>query len=180
MPRDEDSKRPYHAAHYDLGPSPTGLSRHLTALAPGEAETLGHAFAGMDPWAAYAIPAASLASFFNATEEAVSRRAIHIGGKLAGLVILRSPWLHGPYLQFLGLLPHAQGQGAGAAVLDWIERGAPAGTRNLWLCVSAINRRARAFYERHGYRVAAEIPALAADHMDELLMRRRLSTSKAA
>ena len=53
---------------------------------------------------------------------------------------------------------------------------APSGTRNLWLCVSAMNTRARTFYERHGFSLAEELPALAADHMDELLLRRRLPT----
>ena len=174
MAHEDQSHRPYHAPRYELGLSSTGQPRELTELAPDEADGIGRAFAGMDPWAAYGTPPERLTRFFTASEEAVSRCAIRINGRLAGLVVLRASWLHGPYLQFLGLLPDAQGQGVGAAVLDWIEREAPPGTRNLWLCVSAINPRARTFYERHGYELAAALPALAADHMDELLMRRRL------
>lgn len=166
--------RPYHAASYDLGPSPAGLRRSLTPLDAGEADGLGQTFAAMDPWAAYGTPPARLATFFAAKERDAVRRAIRVDGRLAGVVVMRSPWLHGPYLQFLGVLPAHQGQGIGAAVLDWIAAEAPPGTRNLWLCVSAINARARTFYERHGYGLAAELPGLAADHMDELLLRRRL------
>jgi ribosomal protein S18 acetylase RimI-like enzyme len=168
--------RPYHAPHYDLGLAPRGGRITLAPLAAGEADLLGAAFAAMDPWAAYGIPAARLAAFFAAEEEACSRRAIRLDGALAGAVVVRCPWLHGPYLQFLGLLPGRQQHGVGAAVLAWIADEAPAGARNLWLCVSAINTRARAFYERHGYELAAELPALAADHMDELLLRRRLKS----
>ena len=133
----------------------------------------------MDPWAAYGTPPARLATFFAAEEQDAVRRAIRVEGRMAGVVVMRSPWLHGPYLQFLGVLPAHQEQGIGAAVLDWIVAEAPPGTRNLWLCVSAINVRARAFYERNGYRLAAELPGLAADHMDELLMRRRLRPTPA-
>lgn len=165
---------PYHDASYELAPSPTGARRHLTPLVAGEAEDLGLAFAAMDPWAAYGTPAERLAAFFAAAEQAAARHAIRVDGQLAGIVVMRSPWLHGPYLQFLGMLPGHQSQGLGAAVLDWIAAEAPRDTRNLWLCVSAINTRARLFYERHGYRLAAALPGLASDHMDEILMRRRL------
>jgi ribosomal protein S18 acetylase RimI-like enzyme len=167
--------RPFHAPDYDLGPSPSGGSITLAPLGPGEADVLGQAFAAVDPWAAYGIPPGRLAAFFATEEQGCVRRAIRLDGELAGAVVVRFPWLHGPYLQFLGLLTGFQRQGMGAAVLAWIAREAPPGTRNLWLCVSAVNTRARAFYERHGYELAAELPALAADHMAELLLRRRLT-----
>ena len=165
--------RPYHGRLYDLGRARSGGRITLDPIAAEEAGTLGAAFAAIDPWAAYGTPPASLAAFFAAEEEAGSRRAIRVDGVLAGAVVIRFPWLHGPYLQFLGLLPGWQGADAGAAILHWMEREAPPATRNLWLCVSAINTRARDFYARHGYVLAAELPALAADHMDEL--RRRLA-----
>lgn len=165
---------PYHAPRYELGQTSTGADLTLEALAPGDATALGAAFAAIDPWAAYGSTPEGLAAFFARAEPDCSRRAIRIAGALAGVVVVRSPWLHGPYLQFLGLMPGREGRGIGATVLQWMADEAPARTRNLWLCVSAINTRARAFYEREGYMVAATLPALAADHMDELLMRRRL------
>lgn len=168
---------PYRAEAYDLRCSPAGARRALTPLRQGDAEVLGRAFAAIDPWAAYCTPPSRLAAFFGAEEPDVSRRAICLDGRLAGAVVIRSPWLHGPYLQFLGVLPGDQGHGIGGAVLDWIAAEAPSGTRNLWLCVSAINARARGFYERHGYELVAELPALAADHMVEHLMRRRLAVA---
>lgn len=175
---DAARSRPYHAPYYDLGISAAGARLTLERLRPGEADALGTAFAAIDPWAAYRIAPSGLAAFFSAEEHDCSRRAIRVGGELAGIVVVRSPWLHGPYLQFLGLVPGRSGHGTGAAVLDWLAAEAPNGVRNLWLCVSAINTRARAFYARHGYELVAEIDALAADHMDEILMRRRLGTSQ--
>jgi ribosomal protein S18 acetylase RimI-like enzyme len=177
VPAEAPAHRPYHGEHYDLGPAPDGRRRTLEQLAPDEAEALGRAFAAMNPWAAYRSPPGQLAAFFAGPDESCARRAMRINGELAGIVALRSPWLAGPYLQFLGVLPPFQGLGLGSAVLAWIEAEAPPGTRNLWLCVSAINTRARALYERHGYQLAAELPQLSADHMDELLMRKRHSAA---
>lgn len=169
--------RPYHGRTYALGLGPRGETRNLSCLAKDEAKLLGSEFAAMDPWASYQISPARLADFFDASEEGCSRRAIRVDGELAGVVVVRSPWLHGPYLQFLGLRAGWQGHGLGAAVLAWMADEAPAGTRNLWLCVSAINVRARAFYEAHGYRLAASLEGLAADHMDELLLRREVRSA---
>ncbi len=174
MADDTTPSRPYHGRSYALGLGPDGEARHLSCLTGDDGLRLGQAFAAMDPWATYGITPARLAQFFDATEEGCSRRAIRVEGELAGVVVVRSPWLHGPYLQFLAIQSGWQGRGLGAAVLTWMADEAPAGTRNLWLCVSAINNRARAFYEAHGYRLAASLEGLAADHMDELLMRREV------
>jgi len=114
-----------------------------------------------------------LAAYFAASEANVARFVVRHDGALAGAVIVREPWLLGPYLQFLGLLPGWQGQGLGRAILDWMDREAPAGARNLWLCVTASNDKARGFYEKLGFTQAAALPDLVADGKDEILMRRQ-------
>ncbi|MDX2157652.1 MAG: GNAT family N-acetyltransferase [Hyphomicrobiaceae bacterium] len=169
------AQRQFHATAYDLGTVADGDRVTLTALAAGDADVLGRAFAAMNPWLAYRTPPDRLAAFLAGEEHDCSRRAIRVAGELAGAIVVRSPWLHGPYLQFLGLLPGRQAAGVGSAALAWMEREAPAGTRNLWLCVSAINTRARAFYERRGFVATATMDGLAADHMAEILMRKRLA-----
>jgi GNAT superfamily N-acetyltransferase len=88
-------------------------------------------------------------------------------------VSVRSPWLKGPYLELLALLPKAQGQGIGANILAWFEQEAlKAGARNLWVCASLFNTRALRFYERHGFEQAATLPGLVADGYDEILLRK--------
>jgi ribosomal protein S18 acetylase RimI-like enzyme len=97
-------------------------------------------------------------------------------GKLAGIVTIQEPWLHGPYLQLLGFLPEYQGRGFGLRALEWMEAEARrAEMRQLWLCVSAFNTRAKAFYERFGFVAQAVVEKLASDASDEILMRKRLS-----
>lgn len=164
---------------YDLGPVASGGRLTLEPVGAGDAGILGAAFAAIDPWAAYRATPAGLERFFAMSEQDCCRRSIRVDGVLAGAVVVRSPWLHGPYLQFLGVMPGYQGTGLGAAVLAWMEREAGPATRNLWLCVSHINERARVFYERQGFELAGILDGLAANGMDELLMRKRITARTA-
>ena len=52
------------------------------------------------------------------------RRAIllEVDGVEAGAVSIRFPWLKGPYLELLALLPPFQRQGIGAGILTWFEQ----------------------------------------------------------
>lgn len=167
--------RPFQQSVYEISAEPGRLT--LEPIGAGEADILGAVFAAIDPWAAYGSTPARLSGFFAQQNVDCRRWSIRRDGQLIGAAVVTWPWLHGPYLQFLGLMPGHQGSGAGAAVLAWMEREAGPATRNLWLCVSGINTRARAFYERHGYRHVATLDALAADGMDEMLMRKRLDVA---
>jgi ribosomal protein S18 acetylase RimI-like enzyme len=92
------------------------------------------------------------------------------------VIVVQDPFLHGPYLKLIGILPHFQGQSLGLRLLRWMESEArQAEARQLWLCVSTFNARARAFYERFGFEAVAILDKLASDASDELLMRKRLS-----
>jgi ribosomal protein S18 acetylase RimI-like enzyme len=164
----------YRAERYDLTLGGQASGASLVRISAGTAATLGASFAAMEPWLGYRITPHGLAAFLGVTEPGCARFAIEMDGELAGAVVVREPWLLGPYLQFLGLLPGRQGGGLGKAVLDWMAAEAPPGARNLWLCVTGSNARARAFYEREGFEHAARLADLVADGTDELLMRRRL------
>ena len=50
-------------------------------------------------------------------------------------------------------------------------------SRQLWLCVTTFNTRARAFYERFGFEEVAVLDKLATEASDEVLMRKRLRYS---
>jgi ribosomal protein S18 acetylase RimI-like enzyme len=94
----------------------------------------------------------------------------------AGIIVILDPFLHGPYLQLLAVLPEFQGRNLGLRLLQWMESEArSAESRQLWLCVSTFNTRAQAFYQRFGFEAVAVLDKLASDASDELLMRKRLS-----
>lgn len=152
-----------------------GASYGLEPLAAADCAHLGEAFARMDPWASYPYPAHGLTSYFANSEPGSPRYAIRAGATIAGVAGLRLEWLRGPYLQFLGLLPAFQGQGAGALVLDWLAREArAAGDRNLWVCASDFNGAGIRFYERHGFVRQATLDDLVRDGRAEILLRKRL------
>ncbi len=45
----------------------------------------------------------------------------------------------------------------------------------MFLCVSSFNGRARALYERHGYRTVGELADYVVDGLSEILMVKRLA-----
>jgi ribosomal protein S18 acetylase RimI-like enzyme len=115
-----------------------------------------------------------MAGFLAATEVGAQRYAVLVADEPAGTVVIRDPWLHGPYLHLIGLLPPFHGLGVGSRVLDWMEAEAQGRYRNLWLCVSEFNDGARRLYERHGFALAGRLDSLVFDGLTELLMRKRI------
>ena len=127
----------------------------------------------MPPWSVMAYPAEALARFLAAADDGAWRFLLEVDGVEAGAVSIRFPWLKGPYLELLALLPPFQRQGIGAGILTWFENEASAlGARNVWVCASSFNDGALRFYESHGFRPAAMLRGLVADGHDEILLRK--------
>lgn len=174
MPADHEL---FHAERHALGLLRVGQAGSvlmLEALTAPVARSLATALAAIDPWQRMAIPADDLLRFLLDHDPACHRFAITLGGRLVGVVAVRDPFLHGPYLNLLAVLPDWQGLGIGSAVLAWLEARSRGHRRNLFLCVSTHNPRAAAFYRAHGYVEVGLIEGLALDLSDELLMRKRL------
>lgn len=143
------------------------------ALDPRGSDRLAAAIVAIPPWSVMNYPADAMARFLSTADGCVSRYAIEIGGEQLGALSVRSPWLKGPYLELLALLPVAQGQGIGSGILTWFEQEAlEHGSRNLWVCASSFNTRALRFYERHGFEQAATLPGLVVDGYEEILLRK--------
>lgn len=162
---------PFDAADYLLEPGGARLRRTTQA----DADTLGPAITGIDPWARHGMSAERMTGFLAGSNETLRCFTIRRDSELAGVVAVRYPWLSGPYLTLLAVLPAYQGTGIGGAALAWMEGEAlAAGARNCFLCVSAFNSAAHGFYLRNGYADAALLDELITDGEDEILMRKRL------
>lgn len=162
--------RAFELKTYDLG------GAVLQPLDAENAARLGTALAAMPPWSVTGWPAESLTRSFLREVSAMRRFEMIAGGDLAGMAAIQHPFLHGPYLQLLAILPGFQGRNLGLRVLEWMEAQARIEeARQLWLCVSTFNSRARAFYERFGFEAIAVLDKLASDRTDEILMRKRLT-----
>jgi ribosomal protein S18 acetylase RimI-like enzyme len=147
----------------------------LQPLTAENATRLGMAMAEMPPWSINGWPAERLTRSLISEQPAMRRFEIMAGGELAGLAAIQHPFLHGPYLQLLAVLPGFQGRNLGLRALAWMEAEARIEqARQLWLCVSTFNNRAQAFYERFGFEAIAVLDKLALDHSDEIFMRKRL------
>ena len=77
----------------------------LKPLAPENALPLGEAMAAMPPWSVYGRSAEQLAGLFLSEVPSVRRFEILAGDELAGMAAIQHPFLHGPYLQLLAVLP---------------------------------------------------------------------------
>ena len=85
------------------------------------------------------------------------------------------------YLRLLLVNEDRRSHGVGAALLARTERAArAAGCRHMVLLVTATNRRARAFYFRHGYEHIGNLPGFVRPGIAESLYMKRLRTVKRA
>lgn len=145
----------------------------LAALEPTDCLPLAEAIAAMPPWSVMHYPAEALARFLAGVDGGARRFRVELNGQQAGVISVRSPWLKGPYLELLALLPSFQGQGIGSSLIAWLEaEAARQEARNLWVCASSFNEKALRFYRRHGFQHAAVLPGLVADGYEEILLRK--------
>jgi ribosomal protein S18 acetylase RimI-like enzyme len=79
-----------------------------------------------------------------------------------------------PYLASIAVDPAARSRGVGAALLAAGEARFSA-ARWMFLCVSDFNPRARALYERRGYRRVGDLPDYVVEGRAEILMTKRLA-----
>ncbi len=97
------------------------------------------------------------------------------GGTPCGFVRIHPRGMAGsPYVASVAVAESERGRGVGTALLDATEARYPK-ARYVFLCVSSFNARARALYERHGYRLVGELPDYVVDGYSELLMGKRLA-----
>lgn len=159
----------FEPAAHDLG------ALALRSLTAENAQKLGEALSAIPPWSVIGFPAERFGEWLQREEPTMKKFEVLAGAELAGVIVIQNPFLHGPYLKLIAILPGFQGQNLGLRLLQWMEAEArSAEARQLWLCVSTFNRRARAFYERFGFKTVATLDKLASDASDELLMRKRL------
>ena len=138
------------------------------ALAAKEAETIARACAGFDPYLRLGYRAETLAAYLTRPDSSLSRYAIENDGSFIGVLALRKPWLRGPLIEMLALLPDAQGRGFGGKILD---RCKSESGKNLWATVSAFHEPARRFYAKAGFEELCALPGIVAEGEDEILLR---------
>lgn len=103
-------------------------------------------------------------------------------GEILGLawVITTRALDRSAYLSLLLVAEGKQSRGIGGALLIDAERRARAsGSRHLVLLTTTTNRRARAFYRRHGYRHVGDLPGFVRPRIGESLYVKSWPPSRA-
>lgn len=155
--------------------SSTGDPLIFAEMTEAAANYLGQRLSQIDPWLSYPYPAASLQRFLSADDPCARRQVIRVGSDIAGVLVVRSNWMRGPYIHLLAVLPDWQGRGLGRAAIATVEREArERGDRNLWIAASDFNAGALRLYQRLGFSVVATLDDLVRDGRAEILMRKRL------
>ncbi len=150
------------------------------ALGAGEAQTIAASLTDSDPWRTLGYGTDALARGLQLAHPDVTRYLAVRNGAIQGLAVIRHPWLRGAYIELFAVLPGAQGQGIGRALLGFIERTYRGRTPNLWLLVSGFNSGARAFYEKQGFRPVGLLTDLIIVGHDEVLMRKVIQAHSTA
>ena len=140
------------------------------ALSAKEAETLAIAAIRGEPYLTLGYRAETLAGYLTRPDPSLHRYAVDMDGRFCGVVALRKPWLRGPLIEMLALLPAAQGKGLGSLILDRCK--AEAG-KNLWATVSDFHEPARRFYAKAGFEEVGTLPGIVAEDRTEILLRWR-------
>jgi len=146
----------------------------LEPVDPVRARVLAEAVATLSPWSDLFFTAAGLETYLTRPDPALFRYAVLSGGDLAGVIGVRSPWLRGPYLEQLAILPGFQGRGIGGGLLGWMEARAAGRAKNLWVLSSDFNEGALRFYEANGFERIAPLEDLVRPGYGEILLRKRL------
>ena len=112
---------PFLAEQYCLSSTRDGSALRLNRVSAEAADMLGPATAAMGPWASYGFDGRKIAATLKSPRDNVGCYQVEYGKEIAGVAVVVCPWLSGPYLQMLAVLPRYQKQGIGAAILAWYE-----------------------------------------------------------
>lgn len=80
-------------------------------LIPSDIAVFAPALAAMDPWRRLGFTASGLAAYLGREDPALTRMVMAQDGVAVAVLALRNPWLRGPSIELLAVLPAGQGGG---------------------------------------------------------------------
>ncbi|MFP5212017.1 MAG: GNAT family N-acetyltransferase [Acidobacteriota bacterium] len=139
-----------------------------------EAMRVGRTLASMEPWSVLRFSADRLSRYLLRADPALNRYVMDVSGEARGVVSVRYPWLHGPYLELLAVFDPWRSGGIGRDVMGWIESQATGTSGNVWVLVSSFNVKAHGFYRAMGFSDVAPLPDMIETGHTEILLRKVL------
>jgi GNAT superfamily N-acetyltransferase len=126
----------------------------------------------MDPWKKLGYSDIGLMLYLDRADPALHRYVLESQGAIAGIMSVRWPWLAGPFIEIMAVLPHVQRSGLGGMAVGWVVEQAERLGGNVWATTSDFNAKGRAFWSRMGFEELAPMPDLIRPGFGELLLRR--------
>ena len=148
-----------------------------TQSSEAEIEVLADAFSQMNPWKRLGFSKASLKRYLLDQQPGRTRVSVYASETLIGVLVIRYPWLRGPFIEFMGFLEEAQRKGYGREVFLWVESEIQGHAQNLWITASAFNEAALTAYERMGFSRVGILEDLVTKNENEVLLRKKLVVS---
>jgi ribosomal protein S18 acetylase RimI-like enzyme len=145
------------------------------ATAGVDVDALARHVVALDPWASLGVAPAAMAARMRDASPGAHRFAVLRDERPVGWVAVRWPFMRGPYLETIAILPEAQRSGIARRVVDWMGAQVAGRDANLWLCVTATNAPARAAYRALGFTEVGPIADLVAPGATEIFLRRILA-----
>jgi ribosomal protein S18 acetylase RimI-like enzyme len=99
-------------------------------------------------------------------------------GPVLGFLILNMAGAFSGYVQTICVAPEERSRGIGSRLLAFAEQRVFCESPNVFLCVSDFNPRARALYERLGYRLVGELTDYVVSGHSEYLMRKTIGPTR--
>lgn len=94
------------------------------------------------------------------------------GETFVGFIILNMRGAFVGYIQTVAVSPEMRGGGVGSQLVRFAEQRIFSEARNVFMCVSSFNPRARALYERLGYETVGELKDYIINGASEILLRK--------
>jgi ribosomal protein S18 acetylase RimI-like enzyme len=137
---------------------------------PAELEACAELMAASEPWLTLRRDRATCLRLIQ--DSGRETYVAHLGGQLAGVLVLNLQGAFVGYLQAICLAPAFRGQGLGSRLIAFTEDRIFRDHPNVFLCVSGFNHAARRLYERRGYTCIGELKDYVVPGQSEWLYRK--------
>ena len=141
----------------------------IAAATDEEREWAARLMAGTDPWIRLGRDLERCRVVCNDREDLLY--IAHLKDEACGFLLMRRRGVAGaPYIVSLAVREDLRGTGVGSRMLKFAEDFFRGESRNIFMCVSSFNGRARELYERLGYLVVGEFKDYIVDGESEFLL----------
>jgi ribosomal protein S18 acetylase RimI-like enzyme len=153
---------------------------HIRAMQAEDRAEIVQLLGESDPWRTLGYTIADWNRIFCPLPQGRDSYVAELGGRVAGVALVKQKFLLGDYLELLGVAEWARQKGIGSLLLKHVEQLVFERTKNLFACVSDFNQSARDFYKKQGYQEIGPMPNFLIPGSAEILLRKTAGPTRKA